>query len=103
MDIRVLDSWKEFDTTFVLVRTAKGAFILSKGRISYAIEGTYEHFEVQPCRVSQKCAGIHWKADENLENAAKSFDYIDKDLSRIRTLTGVDPFELVRIVEEKEK
>lgn len=103
MDIRVLDSWKEFDTTFVLVRTAKGTFILSKGRISYAIEGIHERFEVQPCRVSQKCAGIYWKADENLENAAKSFDYIDKDLSRIRTLTGVDPFELIKLVEEKEK
>ena len=103
MDIRVLDSWKEFDTTFVLVRTSKGAFVLSKGRISYAIEGTYEHFEVQPCRVSQKYAGIYWRADNDLKSEAESFENISKDLSRIGTLTGVDPFELVRIVEEKEK
>ncbi len=103
MDIRVLDSWKEFDTSFVLIKTLNGIFIVSMGVLSYPIEGRFKHFEVQPCRISQKYVGVYWKADEDIRNAAKSFDYIGRDISRIRTLTGVDPFELIKLVEEKEK
>ena len=54
MVISILDSWKEFDTNFAIVKTSGGIFTISRGQTSYAVEQAVERFSVIPCRVSQK-------------------------------------------------
>ena len=60
MAIEILDSWKEPNTNFAVVKTSEGIFIISSGRTSYAIEGEDERFVVIPCRLSRKIVDIYW-------------------------------------------
>lgn len=103
MSIEILDSWKEFDTNFAIVKTSGGIFIISRGRSNYAVEGEIEHFLVQPCRISQKHIGVYWRVGENPTNVSKSSESFKADLSRIENLTGANPFELMELVKEKEE
>ena len=48
MDIEILDSWKEFDTNYALVKTSCGIFTISRGQTSYAVEQAVERFSVIP-------------------------------------------------------
>ena len=103
MAIEILDSWKDFGTNFAVVKTSEGIFIISRGRTSYAIEGEDERFIVIPCRLSQKIVDMYWSVGENPEDVSKSSERFRNDLSRIKDLTGVDPFELMEIVKDKER
>ena len=103
MSIEILDSWKEFGTNFATVKTSEGIFIISRGRTSYAIEGEAERFILRSCRFYKKPIYIMWSAGENPEDVSKSSEKFRNDLSKIKDLTGVDPFELMEIVKEKEE
>lgn len=103
MAIEILDSWKEFGTNFAAVKTSNGIFIISRGRISYAIEGEAERFILRSCRMYRKPVHIMWSVRTNPEDVSKSSERFRYDLSRIKDLTGVDPFELIEIVKEKEE
>lgn len=103
MVISILDSWKEFDTNFALVKTSGGIFTISRGKISYAVEGTVEHFTVMPCRVSQKIVDMYWPVGENPMDISKSSERFKDDLSKIKDQTGVDPFILMELLEKKEE
>ena len=103
MAIEILDSWKEFGTNFATVKTSKGIFIISRGRTSYAIEGEAERFILRSCRFYKKPVYIMWSAGENPEDVSKSSERFMNDLSKIKDLTGVDPFELMEIVKDKER
>ena len=99
MVISILDSWKEFDTNFAIVKTSGGIFTISRGQTSYAVE----QFTVMPCRVSQKSVYMYWPVGKNPADVSKSSKRFRYDLSRIKDLTGVDPFELMDIVKGEEK
>ena len=103
MAIEILDSWKEFDANFALVKTSGGIFTISRGQTSYAVERTAERFSVIPCRVSQKIVDIYWPVGKNPMDMSKSSRGFIGDLSKIKDLTGVNPFELMEIVKEKDK
>ena len=103
MAIEVLDSWKAFDTNLATVKTSKGIFTISRGRTSYTDEGTVEHFDVTPFRAYQKYIRIFWYAGENPMDLSKTSKEFGDDLSKIKDLTGVDPFELMEIVKDKER
>lgn len=103
MAIEILDSWKKFGTNFATVKTSKGIFIISRGRTSYAIEGEAERFILRSCRFYKKTVYIMWSAGENPEDVSKSSERFRNDLSKIKYLTGVDPFELMEIVKDKER
>lgn len=103
MAIEILDSWKEFDTNFAIVKTSGGIFIISRGRTSYAIEGDDERFVVIPCRLSRKIVDIYWPVGKNPMDISKSSERFRDSLSKIKDLTGVDPFELMEIVKDKER
>lgn len=103
MAIEILDSWKEFGTNFATVKTSKGIFIISRGKTSYAIEGEAERFILRSCRIYKKPVYIMWSAGENPEDVSKSSERFRNDLSKIKDLTGVDPFELMEIVKDKER
>ena len=103
MVISILDSWKEFDTNFAIVKTSGGIFTISRGQTSYAVEQAVERFSVIPCRVSQKIVDMYWPVGKSPIDISKSSERFRKDLSRIKDLTGVDPFELMEIVKEKEE
>lgn len=103
MVISILDSWKEFDTNFAIVKTSEGIFIISRGRTSYAIEGEDERFTLSPCRIYKRQISITWSVKTNPADVSKSSERFRYDLSRIKDLTGVDPFELMEIVKEKEE
>ena len=103
MVISILDSWKEFDTNFAIVKTSGGIFTISRGQTSYAVEQAVEQFTVMPCRVSQKIVNMYWPVGKNPMDISKSSERFRYDLSRIKDLTGVDPFELMEIVKEKEE
>ena len=103
MAIEILDSWNEFDTNFAIVKTYEGIFIISRGRTSYAIEHAVEHFTVVPCRVSQKRVYMYWPVGENPMDIPKTSKEFGDDLSRIKDLTGTDPFVLMEIVKDKEQ
>ena len=102
MAIEILDSWKEFGTNFAVVKTSEGIFIISRGQTSYAIEGEDERFVVIPCRLSRKIVDIYWPVGKNPMDISKSSERFRDSLSKIKDLTGVDPFELMEIVEDKE-
>ena len=102
MAIEILDSWKEFGTNFAVVKTSEGIFIISRGRTSYAIGGEDERFVVIPCRLSRKIVDIYWPVGKNPMDISKSSERFRDSLSKIKDLTGVDPFELMEIVEDKE-
>ena len=103
MAIEILDSWKDFGTNFATVKTSEGVFVISRGRTSYAIEGEAERFILRPCRIYKKPMYIMWSAGENPEDVSKYSERFRNDLSKIKDLTGVDPFELMEIVKEKEE
>ena len=103
MVISILDSWNEFDTNFAIVKTSEGIFIISRGQTSYAIEHAVEHFTVVPCRVSQKRVYMYWPVGENPMDLSKTSKEFGDDLSRIKDLTGTDPFVLMEIVKDKEQ
>lgn len=103
MAIEILDSWKEFGTNFATVKTSKGIFIISRGKTSYAIEGEAERFILRSCRIYKKPVYIMWSAGENPEDVSKSSERFRNDLSKIKDLTGADPFELMEIVKDKER
>ena len=103
MAIEILDSWKEFGTNFATVKTSGGIFIISRGRTSYTIEGEAERFILRPCRIYKKPIYIMWSVRTNPEDASKSSERFRDNLSKIKDLTGVDPFELMEIVKEKEE
>ena len=103
MVISILDSWKEFDTNFAVIKTSEGIFIISRGQTSYAIEGEDERFVVIPCRLSRKIVDIYWPVGKNPMDISKSSERFRDSLSKIKDLTGVDPFELMEIVKEKEE
>lgn len=103
MAIEILDSCKEFGTNFATVKTSKGIFIISRGKTSYAIEGEAERFILRSCRFYKKPIYIMWSAGENPEDVSKSSERFRNDLSKIKDLTGVDPFELMEIVKDKER
>ena len=103
MAIEILDSWKAFDTNFAVIKTSEGIFVISRGRISYAIEGEAERFILSPCRMYKRKICITWSAKTNPADISKSSERFRYDLSRIKDLTGVDPFKLMEIVKEKEE
>lgn len=103
MVISILDSWKEFDTNFAIVKTSGGIFTISRGQTSYAVEQAVERFSVIPCRVSQKIVNMYWPVGKNPMDISKSSESFRDNLSKIKDLTGVDPFELMEIVKEKEE
>ena len=103
MDIEILDSWKGFGTNFATVKTSKGIFIISRGRISYAIEGEAERFILRSCRMYKKPVYITWSVETNPADVSKSSERFRDDLSKIKDLTGADPFELMEIVKDKER
>ena len=103
MAIDILDSWKEPNTNFAVVKTSEGIFVISRGQTSYAIEGEVERFVVRPCRIYKKPVCIMWSARNNPEDASKSSERFRDSLSKIKDLTGVDPFELMEIVKDKER
>ena len=103
MVISILDSWKEFDTNFAIVKTSGGIFTISRGQTSYAVERAVEQFSVMPCRVSQKNVNMYWYVGENPMDISKSSERFRKDLSRIEDLTGADPFVLMELLEKKEE
>ena len=103
MVISILDSWKEFDTNFAIVKTSGGIFTISRGQTSYAVEQAVERFSVIPCRVSQKIVDMYWPVGKNPIDISKSSERFRDDLSKIKDLSGVDPFELMDIVKEKEE
>ena len=103
MSIEILDSWKEPNTKFAIIKTSEGIFVISRGRTIYDIEGDVERFVVRPCRIYKRPVCIMWSARNNPEDASKSSERFRDDLSRIKDLTGVDPFELMEIVKEKEE
>ena len=103
MVISILDSWNEFDTNFAIVKTSEGIFIISRGQSSYAIEHAVEHFTVVPCRVSKKRVYMYWPVGENPMDLSKTSKEFGDDLSRIKDLTGTDPFVLMEIVKDKEQ
>ena len=103
MAIEILDSWKEFDTNFAIVKTSGGIFTISRGQTSYAVEQAVEQFTVMPCRVSQKFVNMYWPVGKNPMDISKSSERFRYDLSRIKDLSGVDPFELMEIVKKEEE
>ena len=103
MAIEILDSWKAFDTNLATVKTSRGIFTISRGRTSYTVEGTVEHFDVTPFRAYQKYIRIFWYVGENPRDLSKTSKEFRDNLSKIKDLTGVDPFELMEIVKNKEQ
>ena len=103
MVISILDSWNEFDTNFAIVKTSGGIFTISRGQTSYAVEQAVERFSVIPCRVSQKRVYMYWPVGENPVDLSKTSKEFGDDLSRIKDLTGTDPFVLMEIVKDKEQ
>ena len=103
MAIEILDSWKEFDANFALVKTSGGIFTIYRRQIHYTIESDLEQFTVQSTRLSQKIVDIYWPVGKNPMDISKSSERFRDDLSKIKDLTGVDPFELMEIVKEKEE
>ena len=103
MAIEILDSWKEFDTNFAIVKTSGGIFTISRGQTSYAVERAVEQFSVMPCRVSQKNVNMYWYVGENPMDISKSSERFRNDLSKIKDLTGSDPFVLIELLEKKEE
>ena len=103
MAIEILDSWKEFDANFALVKTSGGIFTISRGQTSYAVERTVEQFSVMPCRASQKSVYMYWPVGKNPMDMSKSSRGFIGDLSKIKNLTGTDPFILMELLEKKEE
>ena len=103
MAIEILDFWKEPDTNFAVIKTSEGIFVISRGRTSYAIEGEAERFILSPCRMYKRQICITWNAKTNPADISKSSERFRDSLSKIKDLTGVDPFELMEIVKEKEE
>ena len=103
MSIEILDSWKEFDANFALVKASGGIFTIYRRQIHYGIESDLEQFTVQSVRLSQKIVDAYWPVGKNPEDVSKSSERFRYDLSRIKDLTGVDPFELMDIVKGEEK
>ena len=103
MVISILDSWKEFDTNFAIVKTSGGIFTISRGQTSYAVEQAVEQFTVMPCRASQKVVNMYWPVGKNPMDISKSSERFRNDLSKIKDLTGTDPFILMELLEKKEE
>ena len=103
MAIEILDSWKAFGTNLANIKTSKGIFTISRGRINYTVEGTVEHFDVKPRLAYQNYIRIFWYVGENPMDLSKTSKEFRDDLSRIKDLTGVDPFELMELLENKEE
>ena len=103
MAIEILDSWKEYYTNYALVKTSGGIFTIYRRQIHYGIKADSEQFTVQPVRFSQKIVDIYWPVGENPMDISKSSERFRYDLSRIKEQTGIDPFELMEIVEDKER
>ena len=103
MAIEILDSWNEFDANFAIVKTSGGIFTIYRRQIHYSIESDFEQFTVQPVRLSQKIVDIYWPVGKNPMDISKSSERFKDDLSKIKDLTGADPFELMEIVKEKEE
>ena len=103
MSIEILDSWKEPDTNFAVIKTSEGVFVISRGRTSYAMEDETERFILSPCRMYKRQICITWSVKTNPADVSKSSERFRYDLSRIKDLSGVDPFELMEIVKEKEE
>ena len=103
MAIEILDSWNEFDTDFALVKTPGGIFTIYRRQIDYSVEYDLEQFTVQPDRLSQEIVDIYWPVGKNPMDISKSSEKFRNDLSRIKDLTGVDPFELMELLENKEE
>ena len=103
MVISILDSWKAFGTNLATIKTSEGVFVISRGRTSYTVEGTVEHFDVRPSLAyPKKYIRIFWYAGENPMDLSKTSKEFRDDLSRIKDLTGADPFVLMEIVKDKE-
>ena len=100
MDIEILDSGKEFNANFAIVKTSGGIFTIYRKQIHYRIESDFERFSVIPCRLSKNIVDIYWPVGKNPMNISKS---LRDDLSKIKDLTGVDPFELMEIVKKEEE
>ena len=103
MVISILDSWKAFDTNLATIKTSEGIFVISRGRTSYTVEGTVEHFDVKPSLAYQNYIRIFWYDGENPMDLSKTSKEFGDDLSRIKDLTGTDPFVLMEIVKDKEQ
>ena len=100
MDIEILDSGKEFNANFAIVKTSGGIFTIYRKQIHYRIESDFERFSVIPCRLSKNIVDIHWPVGKNPMDISKS---LRDDLSKIKDLTGADPFELMEIVKKEEE
>ena len=72
------------------------------GQISYTVEDTVEYFDVRPRLEYRKYIRKFWYAEENPMDLSKTSKEFRDDLSRIKHMTGVDPFELMEIVKDKE-
>lgn len=100
MDIEILDSGKEFNANFAIVKTSGGIFTIYRKQIHYRIESDFERFSVIPCRLSKNIVDIYWPVGKNPMDISKS---LRDDLSKIKDLTGADPFELMEIVKKEEE
>ena len=103
MAIKILDSWNEPDANFATVKTSEGTFTIYRRQIHYSIVPDLEQFTVMPCRLNQKIVDIYWPVGKNPMDISKYLERFRNDLSKIKDLTGVDPFELMEIVKEKEE
>lgn len=101
MAIEILDSWNEFDANFAIVKTSGGIFTIYRRQIHYSIEDDLEQFTVQPVRLSQKIVDIYWPVGKNPMDISKSSERFRNDLSKIKDLTGTDPFVLIELMENK--
>ena len=103
MAIEILDSWKEFGTNFVVVKTPGGVFTMYRRQMHYIVESDLEQFTVIPAHLSQKSVYMYWPVGENPMDLSKTSKEVRDDLSKIEDLTGADPFELMEIVKDKER
>ena len=103
MAIEILDSWKEFDANFAIAKTSGGIFTIYRRQIHYSIESDLEQFTVQPVSLSQKIVDIYWPVGKNPMDISKYSERFRDDLSKIKDLTGEDPFELIELLEKKEE
>ena len=103
MDIEILDSWKEFNANCAVIKTSGGIFTIYRKQIHYRIESDFERFSVIPCRLSKNIVDIHWPVGKNPMDISKSSERFRDNISKIKDMTGVDPFELMEIVKKEEE
>ena len=103
MVVEILDSWKEFGTNFVVVKTPGGVFTMYRRQMHYIVESDLEQFTVIPTHLSQKSVYMYWPVGENPMDLSKTSKEFRDNLSKIKDQTGTDPFELMELFANKEE